>query len=134
MTEPSIRPVTGDEYPAFVRAFIEGFSDDVPSIDFAENVRRVLPPERTLAAFDGAEIVGTFGGFDLELTVPGSTVPMEGTTVVTVFPTHRRLGLMRAMMEAHLESAVEHGYPVAGLWASGASIYGRFGYGPATYA
>ena len=134
MTEFSIRPVTADEYPAFVTALVEGFADDLPSEEFAQSIRHALPPERTLAVFDEDVIVGTFGGYDLELTVPGGTVPMEGTTVVTVFPTHRRLGLMRSMMEAHLDNAVGKGYPIAGLWASNSSIYDRFGYGAATYA
>jgi predicted acetyltransferase len=78
--------------------------------------------------------VGTFGGFDMRLTVPGGTVKMEGTTVVTVFPTHRRMGLLNAMMTKHLDNAVENGVPVAGLWASASGIYGRHGYGVATYA
>ncbi|MCL1599301.1 MAG: GNAT family N-acetyltransferase [Actinomycetia bacterium] len=133
MSEFTIRPVTAQEYPAFVTALIEGFSDDVPDESFVENIRHTLPPERTLAAFDGEAIVGTFGGYDLTLTVPGGAVPMEGTTVVTVFPTHRRRGLMQEMMRVHLDNAAANGYPVAGLWASDSSIYTRFGYGAATY-
>ena len=129
----TIRPVTDDEYPAFVTAFIEGFSDDLPSETFTENIRATLPPERTLAAFDGEAMVGTFGGYALEVTVPGGSLPMEGTTVVTVYPTHRRMGLLRSMMDLHLENAVEAGYAIAGLWASESDIYGRFGYGLSTY-
>lgn len=132
MSAPTIRPVTDDEYPAFVTAFIEGFSDDVPSETFADMIKATLPPERTLAAFADGEMVGTFGGYDLELTVPGGSAPMEGTTVVTVFPTHRRAGLLRSMMDVHLENAARGGYPIAGLWASESDIYGRFGYGIAT--
>ena len=133
MADPTIRPVTDDEYPAFVTAFIEGFADDVPSETFAEQMRTTLPPERTLAAFDGDAIVGTFGGYALDVTVPGgATVPMEGTTVVTVFPTHRRMGLLRSMMSSHLANAAGAGYAIAGLWASESDIYGRFGYGTAT--
>lgn len=128
----SIRPVVDDEYPAFVTAIIEGFSDDVPSETLADAMRETLPPERTLAAFDDGSIVGTFGGYDLTLTVPGGTLDMEGTTVVTVFPTHRRMGLLRSMMEVHLAAAVDSGYAIAGLWASESNIYGRFGYGHAT--
>jgi predicted acetyltransferase len=134
MDDITIRPVTTDEYPAFVTAFMEGFSSDLQADDQPEHFRHTLPPERTLAAFDGDTIVGTFGGFDLELTVPGGTVKMEGTTVVTVFPTHRRMGLLNAMMSDHLDNAVANGYPVAGLWASESGIYGRHGYGIATYA
>jgi predicted acetyltransferase len=135
MASITIRPVTEDEYPAFVLAFIEGFADDLPSEGFADLIRRTLPPERTLAAFDGDDIVGTFGGYDLEVTVPGgSSVGMEGTTVVTVFPTHRRMGLLRSMMDAHLATAAAAGYAIAGLWASESGIYGRFGYGLATHS
>jgi predicted acetyltransferase len=133
MTDTTIRPVTDDEYPEFVTAFMEGFSADVPSETFAEREKVLLPPDRTLAAFDGDAIVGTFGGYDLRLTVPGGSMPMEGTTVVTVFPTHRRMGLMREMMRKHLDKAVEAGYPIAGLWASETDIYGRYGYGIASY-
>ena len=134
MDDIIIRPVTSDEYPAFVTAFMEGFSEDLQAKDQPEHMRHTLPPARTLAAFDGETIVGTFGGFDLTLTVPGGAVKMEGTTVVTVFPTHRRMGLLSAMMAQHLEDAAANGYPVAGLWASGSGIYGRYGYGIATYA
>jgi predicted acetyltransferase len=134
MDDIIIRPITSDEYPAFATAFVEGFSDDIPDKSLTEIFKKVLPAERTLAAFDGDRIVGTLGGFDLDLTVPGGSVKMEGTTVVTVFPTHRRMGLLNAMMAQHLEAAAANHYPVAGLWASESGIYGRFGYGPATYA
>lgn len=134
MTDITIRPITEDEYPAFVKAFMDGFAEDLPSEDFPSYIRTNLPPEKTLAAFDGDDIVGTFGGLDLVLTVPGgSQVPMEGTTVVTVFPTHRRMGLMRKMMAMHLDAAADAGTPIAGLWASESGIYERFGYGIATY-
>jgi predicted acetyltransferase len=133
MSDITIRPVTEDEYPAFVLALIEGFSDDLPSETFPDLIRSNLPPERTLAAFDGDDIVGTFGGYHLDVTVPGgASIGMESTTVVTVFPTHRRSGLLTAMMDNHLENAATGGYAIAGLWASESGIYGRFGYGLAT--
>ncbi len=134
MADITYRPVNEDEYPAFVTALIEGFADDLPDEGFTDIIRSTLPAERTLAAFDGDEIVGTFGGYALDVTVPGGSLPMEGTTVVTVFPTHRRMGLMAEMMRRHLDNAVATGYAVAGLWASESHIYGRFGYGIASYA
>jgi predicted acetyltransferase len=134
MDSITFRPVTDAEYPDFALAFIEGFANDMPDDDFADLIKSTLPPERTLAAFEGDEIVGTFGGYDLDLTVPGGHIPMEGTTVVTVSPTHRRMGLMNEMMRLHLDNAVTNGYPVAGLWASSSNIYGRYGYGIATYS
>lgn len=134
MADIVYRSITEDEYPAFAKAFIEGFSDDVPGDGFVDSVKATLPLERTLAAFDGDEIVGTFGGYDLDVTIPGGHLPMEGTTVVTVFQTHRRMGLMNEMMRIHLDTAVTNGYPIAGLWASESSLYGRFGFSASTFS
>jgi predicted acetyltransferase len=58
---------------------------------------------------------------------------MAGLTLVTVRPTHRRRGILRELMRAHLEDARHRGFPISGLWASDAPIYGRFGYGLASY-
>jgi predicted acetyltransferase len=52
---------------------------------------------------------------------------------VTVLPTHRRRGLLTAMMRRMLDDAHQRGEPLAALFASEAPIYGRFGYGVATY-
>ncbi len=59
---------------------------------------------------------------------------MGGTTMVTVQPTHRRRGLLRAMMRAHIEETRSRRDPIAGLWCSESSIYRQFGYGPAAEA
>ncbi len=69
--------------------------------------------------------------FSLQLTVPGAIVATGGTTMVSVAPTHRRKGILREMMTAHLEDVAARGEPLAALWASESSIYGRFGYGVA---
>jgi len=134
MAEIVVRPVTDEEYPAFAKAVFQGFSDDLQDGDFVDGFKTVLPIDQTLAAFDGAEIVGTFGSYSLEITVPGGSVPMAGTTVVTVFPTHRRMGLMGQMMRRHLDTVCDDGAAIAGLWASESNLYGRYGYGIATYS
>ena len=134
MSDIEIRPVTEAEFGNFTAAISEGFSSDLREV-IAERDRRAFPVERTLAAFDGATIVGTFGGLDLTLTVPGEQqIAIEGTTIVTVFPTHRRMGLLRSMMDQHLELAYQRGDALAGLWSSSSDIYGRFGYGIATHS
>jgi len=53
-------------------------------------------------------------------------------TVVGVLPSHRRRGLLRRMMELQLTDVRERGEPIAALWASEETIYGRFGYGMAS--
>ena len=84
------------------------------------------------AAREGGLIVGGAGAFPFELTVPGGTVATAGVTVVGTYPTHRRRGVLRAMMRAQLDDVHERGEPVALLWASEETIYGRFGYGMAS--
>ena len=91
------------------------------------------PVERMHAAWDGDGIVGGAGAFPFRLSVPGGArSPCCGTTVVGVAPTHRRRGVLSALMRAQLDDAHERGEPVAALWASEAAIYGRFGYGLAS--
>lgn len=85
------------------------------------------------AAFDGDRIVGASAMISFELTVPGGRqVPMGGVTSTAVLATHRRRGLLRRMMQAMFDEAVGRGEPIAGLSASEGTIYGRYGYGPAT--
>ena len=130
-----IRFITDDEVPQFHRAIAFGFGGDMTEEDDADDrFRELFPLETSIAAFDGDRVVATFGSFDFDVTVPGGTLPMAGTTIVTVQPTHRRQGVLTKMMGMHLEQAIERGQPIAGLWASETAIYGRFGYGPATHA
>ena len=59
-------------------------------------------------------------------------MPTAGVTVVGTYPTHRRRGVLRALMRAQLDDVHERGEPLALLWASEETIYGRFGYGMAS--
>jgi len=94
---------------------------------------RVVPFERMHAAFEDGQIVGGAGVIPFELSVPGATLPCGGVTVVGVYPTHRRRGVLRAMMDTQLCDIHERGEPIAALWASEETIYGRFGYGVASW-
>ncbi|BBY64770.1 UPF0256 protein [Mycolicibacterium helvum] len=90
-------------------------------------------PESVVLACDGADVVGMSMVLDLEMTVPGGQLlPMAGVTWVAVAPTHRRRGVLRAMFAELHRRMVDAQYPLLGLLASEATIYGRFGYGPAT--
>jgi len=68
------------------------------------------------------------------MSTPGGHVPVAGLTLVAVSPTHRRRGVLSSMMRLHFEKARERKQPVAALWATEGSIYGRFGYGIASFA
>lgn len=103
-----------------------------PTEERMERFSKNLPIERMHAALENGTIVGGAGAFPFELTVPGAVVPTAGVTVVGTFPTHRRRGVLRAMMRAQLDDVHERGEPLALLWASEDTIYGRFGYGMAS--
>src|SRR5690606_24987234 len=92
----------------------------------------VAEVDRTFVVEDEGRLVGTAAAYSFNLAVPGGTVPMAAVTQVAVSPTHRRRGLLTALLEAVHDQAVERGEPLAGLTASEGGIYRRFGYGVAT--
>ena len=83
----------------------------------------------------GADVpVATFATLRKDLNVGyGRQLPAQLVTSVTVRGTHRRRGLLRRMMTEDLAAARGDGLAVAALTASEGSIYGRFGYGVATF-
>jgi predicted acetyltransferase len=104
-----------------------------PSQEDEETHRVGFPFERALCAYEDGRMVATSAVYSQELTVPGhAAVPMGGITWIATLPTHRRRGLMQQLVAASLADMVERGETVSGLGASEGSIYGRFGYGPAT--
>lgn len=128
-----VRPAQDlDEYG---RAFfgIGQYFGAMPSQERLERFQRVLPVERMHAAWEGDEIVGGGGAFPFRLSVPGGELACGGVSVVGVYPTHRRRGVLRSLMDAQLRDLHEHGEPLAALWASEETIYGRFGYGLAAW-
>ncbi|MBD0709721.1 MULTISPECIES: GNAT family N-acetyltransferase [unclassified Streptomyces] len=97
--------------------------------------RELTEPERSLGAWDGDLCVGTAGAFSFRLTVPGgASVPAAGVTMVSVAGTHRRRGILTSMMRRQLDDVRAGGEPLAVLTASEPGIYGRFGYGGATFS
>ena len=95
-------------------------------------MQAVFEPGRNFGFAVDGRWVSTCGAYSRVLTVPGGAVPTAAVTVVTVSPAYRRRGLLRKMMQHQLDDIVERGIePIALLWASESSIYGRFGYGPA---
>src|SRR5262245_7761402 len=123
-----MRPVTADEFPAFLRTTEGAFHEPV-SEEEIEAWSTVFEPERSLVALDGASMVATAAAFTRELTIPGALMTVAGVTAVGVLPTHRRRGLMTALMRRQLDDVRAAGESVAALWASEPVIYGRFGYG-----
>lgn len=133
MTEYPIRPIRPDELPAFRAVHEHSFNAAPQPPSAQERTARVIEYDRTLAAFDGPAIVGKTGAFSFQMAVPGSLVPVAGVSMVGVLPSHRRRGILSALMRRQLADIHEHGEAVAALFASEANIYGRYGYGRASW-
>ena len=127
-----IRPIGPDRNREFGRVMETAFGET--STEEAEAFyERSFEWDRGIAAFDGDRLVGTGGADSMELTLPGlTTIPVGGLTAIAVLPTHRRRGVLRAIIGRHFEDVEERGEPVSVLNASESTIYGRFGYGMAT--
>jgi len=123
-----------DDFVAFMDPVWRAFGEPAPSDEEVDDERLLWDPERSLGAVDGSEWVGATGAFTFELTLPGgTTAPAAGVTMIGVAQTHRRRGVLTALMTAQLDDVAERGDPFAILTASESSIYGRFGYGPGTF-
>jgi predicted acetyltransferase len=127
-----VRKPTEDELRAAMGAALAAFAETEEEADW-ERERQSVRLERAVAAYDDGRPVGFSASYEFDLTVPGGTAPTAGVTWVGVMPTHRRRGILRSFMEHLFEDAREHGEPLAALYASEASIYGRFGYGVSTH-
>jgi predicted acetyltransferase len=128
-----LRPVTADEWRDFAHSMSTVFGDD-PRGPFFDTPSPVAELDRSLGLWDRGRVVATSGIYSLELTIPGATVPCAGVTWITVAATHRRRGVLTAIMRRQLDEVHEQQRePVAGLWAAESAIYGRFGYAPAAY-
>src|SRR4029077_1308866 len=79
-------------------------------------------------------IVGSSRAYSFDLTLPGgASIPAAAVSWVAVLPTHRRQGVLSRVIEALHDDAREREEPVSMLTASEGAIYGRYGYGVATW-
>lgn len=128
----AVRVPEPHEYDALLNCVETSFAERLSPVR-REQLLAGLDPERALAAFDNAELVGTCAGYGVELTTPGlGNLPALALADVTVLPTHRRRGVLGALLRRSLEGAHGRGETVALLEASEGAIYARFGFGPAT--
>ena len=135
-----------DSGAAWIRAVGFGFHDSSRNNGF---IRKLMDMYRA----DNRELTGVYQGGDVAPHSLGADIPVatfatlrkdlnigcgrhlaaQLVTSVTVRGTHRRRGLLRRMMTEDLAAARADGLAVAALTASEGSIYGRFGYGVATF-
>ncbi|MFF8590546.1 GNAT family N-acetyltransferase [Streptomyces sp. NPDC015220] len=127
------RVLRRDEWDTWFDCLVRAFGGTVAPEE-RELDRSLTEFDRSLGAWDGDECVGTAGAFGFRMTVPGGAlVPAAGVTMVSVAATHRRRGVLTSMMRRQLDDVRSWGEPLALLTASEPAIYGRFGYGAATF-
>lgn len=129
-----LRPITADETEDYLATVTTAMGSPV-----SEGRRRqhamYSVPERTLAAFDGDEMVAAGQSVPFSMSVPGGAdVGTAGIKGIGVLPTHRRQGLLTAIMRRLVDDARDRGEAVSVLWPTESAIYPRFGYSPATVA
>jgi predicted acetyltransferase len=132
-----IRPFREEEFQAFLR---------IPAIVFANYpgeegvgaatglVRNAMGdagirPEWSLCAFEDGQLATSYGAFPLVIRLNGAKAPMAGVSVVGTLPWYRRRGHLRRITETDFKRRYEQRMePIAGLLASIAAIYQRYGY------
>jgi predicted acetyltransferase len=149
-----IRPVTRAETKEYLRVlpYVNGLPQEEPEPSASYAGRATWPPQvrrteldayvddvqsdwyRPQAAFVDGKIAGASAIVSVEVTLPGGKqAPLGGVTSTGVLPTYRRRGLLRKIMTAMLDDCRERGEFLAGLSASEGTIYGRYGFSPATF-
>ncbi|GGL69683.1 UPF0256 protein [Streptomyces fumigatiscleroticus] len=126
-----LRPSDWDKwYDTLIRAF-----SGVPEpAEERELWNSLTETDRCIGVWDGGDCVGTAGAFRFRVTVPGgASVAAAGVSMVSVAATHRRRGVLTSMMRRQLDDVRSWAEPLAVLTASEPAIYGRFGYGAATF-
>ncbi|GAB3119329.1 GNAT family N-acetyltransferase [Glaciibacter psychrotolerans] len=132
-----VDPTDSDAARRWISADQRGFLDSAPEAAALEAHVAELGTDRITGVWDrsGADPdtpIATVQSWEMGLTVPGgASVAAWAISSVTVSPTHRRRGIARALLTAELRAAAALGLPLAMLTVSEATIYGRYGFGPA---
>lgn len=123
-----VRNVRTDELVGFIDTLTTAFLER-PAVDrIADEVRPHWDLTRAWTAVDGERLCGTFRSWETELTLPGSArLPAAAVVAVTVLPTHRRRGILRAMTAAAHRDFRDRGEVFGLLHSAEYPIYGRFG-------
>ncbi|MGX5182603.1 GNAT family N-acetyltransferase [Streptomyces avermitilis] len=129
-----VRVLRQDDWNLWYDTLIRAFGGVAEASEERELWQTLTECDRSIGVWDGDACVGTAGAFSFRVTVPGgASVPAAGITMVSVAATHRRRGVLTAMMRRQLDDIRSWGEPLAVLTASEPAIYGRFGYGIGTH-
>jgi len=127
-----LRLVKENELLDFVVAQSRGFGRQFDTANF-ETYRPAFASAQALDAYEDGRIVGTTL-YNLNVMYgPGRMLSTALLDYVTVQPTHRRQGILTQMMTWLMNDLHEREVVLSAFGASESVIYGRFGYGPASF-
>ena len=127
-----LKTSTWDDFPLVKIVNARGENEYRTQADFDAH-QLVFTPERSIMAFDGKHMVGNALSYEMDMYIPGGLSKIAAVASVSVQATHRRKGINRAIMKYQLEDIYTRGEPLAVLQASESIIYGRYGYGLASF-
>ncbi|GAA1193197.1 GNAT family N-acetyltransferase [Prauserella alba] len=137
MTDHEVRTLADDELRASQELFRATLHAKPITDDEWPRLRAALQSARSLGVHevDSGALIGTARSFDSAITLPGGgDVALGAVTSVGVRADRTRRGVLTELMHAQLREFADRGLVAAGLHASESAIYGRFGYGIATWA
>ena len=126
------RKYTRDEFASVMKTSARAFHEYRSEIDIEARIN-LFDPDRSFVAHDGKFMVGTTRSYALDMFIPGGICPIAAVAGVTVQPTHRRKGINSKMMKLQLKDIHGRNEPLAVLQATESLIYGRYGYGMASF-
>jgi predicted acetyltransferase len=127
-----IRRAGADEYPVIAELDGASFGFHYSEQELVD-ARLDLDLDRLVVAVDDTKIVGVSAELPMQMTVPGGEIATMGLTWVSVEVTHRRRGVLRAMVEQQLREHAAEGLAATVLTASEGGIYGRYGFGVSSH-
>ena len=128
-----------DAVDRWLQAAYRGFHFDAFTDEQLVQYRAGFGPTRSIGVWDPTAAepespIATVASWRSPLTLgDGRSIEAWAISLVSVAATHRRRGIARAMLEGELRAAHAAGIPLAMLTVSEATIYGRWGFGPAAY-
>ena len=112
-----IRPCLSVEEVRDALNAISHYFGHVNDLESTDRFTERMDIDRVHAAWDGDRIVGGAGAFTYRMSIPGGAIPTAGVTIVGVLPTHRRRGVLTALMRDQLADCRARGESAAYLWA-----------------
>lgn len=135
--ETQIQPLDGADNRRQAFALFRQAMLGLPDLGRAdpEGEARYLADGKPLGLFEGGVLSGVANGYASQIALPGGQrVRHLSVTHVGVAPQATRRGVASRLLVEQLRRAKADGYVVAGLRASDSRIYGRYGYGIASWS